>query len=82
MKDLKNRIAVAGVGHTAFGSFPETSDYGLAAQAFKAALEDSGLAKESIDGLLCCRVPHYVRMGQVLGLDPTWTMQLPAHGRM
>jgi acetyl-CoA acetyltransferase len=82
MRNLKNRIAVAGVGHTPFGSFPETSDYGLAAQAFKAALADSGLAKESIDGLLCCRVPHYVRMGQVLGLDPRWTMQLPAHGRM
>ena len=31
MKNLKDRIAVAGVGHTAFGSFPERSDYGLAA---------------------------------------------------
>lgn len=82
MKDLKNRVAVAGVGHTAFGSFPETSDYALAAQAFKAALEDCGLDKSRVDGLLCCRVPHYVRMGQVLGLDPRWTMHLPAHGRM
>lgn len=82
MKALKNRIAVVGVGNTAYGSFPEMSDYGLAAQAFKSALADCGLEKSRIDGLLCCRVPNYVRMGQVLGIDPRWTVQLPAHGRM
>jgi len=82
MKHLKDRIAVAGVGHTAFGSFPEKSDYGLAAEAFRAALADCGLRKEDVDGLVCCRIPYYVRMGEVLGIDPRWTMQTPAHGRM
>ena len=82
MQALRNKIAVVGVGTTAYGSFPEQSDYGLAAQAFKAALDDCGLPKQSIDGLVCCRIPYYARMGAVLGIDPRWTLQMPAHGRM
>ena len=82
MKNLKDRIAVAGVGHTAFGSFPERSDYGLAAEAFRNALEDCGLRRQDIDGLACCRIPYYARMGEILGLNPRWTLQTPAHGRM
>ena len=82
MLSLKNRIAVVGVGHTTYGNFPERSDYSLAAEAFSNALEDSGLQKHQIDGLGCCRIPYYVRMGEVLGIDPRWTLQTPAHGRM
>lgn len=82
MRELKNRIAVAGVGTTSYGSFPELSDYALAARAFKAALEDSGLGKDKIDGLSCTRLPYYVRMGAILGIDPKWTLHTPAHGRM
>lgn len=82
MQALKNKIAVVGVGNTAYGSFPELTDYALAAQAFKAAIADCGLDKNQIDGLLCCRVPYYGRMGAILGIDPRWTMQTPAHGRM
>ena len=82
MKALKNRIAVAGVGTTAYGNFPELSDYALAAQAFKEAVADCGIDKNQIDGLVCCRLPYYARMGAILGIDPTWTMQMPPHGRM
>ncbi len=79
---LRDRAAVIGVGHTAYGSFPETDEYGLAAQAFKNALADGGIDKKEIDGLLVCRIPSYARMGQVLGIDPRWTLTLPPHGRM
>jgi nuclear transport factor 2 (NTF2) superfamily protein len=79
---LKNKIAVVGVGNTAYGDFPLISDYGLGAQAFKSAISDCGLNKDEIDGLLVCRVPSYARMGEVLGLNPRWTMTLPGHGRM
>jgi acetyl-CoA acetyltransferase len=82
MRALKNKVAVVGVGTTSYGNFPELSDYALAAQAFKAALDDSGLSKQQIDGLSCTRLPLYVRMGAVLGIDPTWTLHTPAHGRM
>ncbi|MFZ4742921.1 MAG: thiolase family protein [Betaproteobacteria bacterium] len=82
MKALKKKIAIVGVGTTAYGDFPEISDYGLAAQAFKNALDDCGLEKQQIDGMVCCRLPYYVRMGAILGINPQWTVQLPPHGRM
>jgi acetyl-CoA acetyltransferase len=82
MQALKNKIAVVGVGNTAYGNFPELSDYALGARAFKAAIEDCGLDKNKIDGLGVCRVPYYARMGEILGIDPRWTIQMPAHGRM
>ena len=79
---LKDRCAVVGVGTTPYGSFPEMDEYGLGAWAFRNALEDCGLEKEKVDGLGVCRIPFYGRMGEVLGLNPRWTMTLPAHGRM
>ncbi len=79
---LKDQIAVIGVGNTPYGNFPDTDEYGLAAQAFRNAIDDCGISKNNIDGLLVCRIPYYARMGEVLGLDPRWTLTLPPHGRM
>ena len=82
MRSLSNRAAVIGVGNTAYGSFPETDEYGLAAQAFRAAIADCGIDKDQVDGLVVCRIPYYARMGEVLGLNPRWTLTMPPHGRM
>ena len=82
MDSLKNKVAIVGVGTTEYGNFPQFSDYALGAKAFKAAVEDCGIDKNQIDGLVCCRVPFYARMGEVLGLNPRWTLQMPPHGRM
>lgn len=79
---LKDAAAVVGVATTRYGNFPETDEYGLAAQAFIAALDDAGLLRDDIDGLVTCRIPYYARMGEVLGLDPAWSLTLPPHGRM
>lgn len=79
---LKDKIAVIGVGNTRYGNFPHTDDYGLAAQAFRNAVADCGIDKNKIDGLCVSRIPYYARMGEVLGLNPRWTIPLPAHGRM
>ncbi len=79
---LSNRVAVIGVGNTAYGSFPDLDEYGLAAQTFRSAVADCGIDKNAIDGLLVCRIPYYGRMGEVLGLDPRWSLTLPPHGRM
>ena len=81
-KNLTNKIAVIGVGTTKYGNFPETDDYGLAAQAFRNAVQDCGIDKNRIDGLLVSRIPYYARMGEILGLNPRWTITLPGHGRM
>ncbi len=82
LAELKNKIAVIGVGNTPYGNFPEIDDYGLGAQAFRNAVADCGIDKNRIDGLLVCRIPYYARMGEILGLNPRWTMTLPGHGRM
>ena len=82
MQSLSNQVAVVGVGNTAYGNFPHTDEYGLAATAFRNAIADCGLDKNEVDGLLVCRIPYYARMGEVLGINPHWTMTLPPHGRM
>jgi acetyl-CoA acetyltransferase len=82
LAQLKNRVAVIGIGNTKYGSFPDIDEYGLAAQAFRDALADCGIDKNRIDGLVVCRIPYYARMGEVLGLDPRWSLTLPPHGRM
>ena len=82
LKDLKDKIAVIGVGNTSYGNFPHIDDYGLAAHAFRNAVNDCGIDKNKIDGMVVCRIPYYARMGEVLGLNPRWTLTLPGHGRM
>ena len=78
--------AVTGVGHTDWvqdyrrvrnGEKPFDS-YGYAAQAFSRALDDAGLVRSDIDGLIVGPTTAYERMGEVLGLDPRWGGQADA----
>ncbi len=71
--EIHDKTAIVGIGATKFDALyrdldPERSPYELAAEAFRKALEDSGLEKNEIDGLVCVRVPSYQRMADVLGL--------------
>jgi acetyl-CoA acetyltransferase len=59
---VKINAALVGVGASKFGRFLPDSQLSLAATAFKAALDDSGLKREDIDGLC-------IHMGWPLGLD-------------
>jgi acetyl-CoA acetyltransferase len=70
LSNLKDKIAVIGVGSTKYGNFPEIDDYGLAAHAFRNAVEDRGIDKNKVDGMLVCRIPYYARMGEILGPIP------------
>ena len=74
---LSNRIAVVGVGNTPYGAFPEEDEYSLGTTAFRNALNDCGLEKSKVDGLLVCRIPSYVRMGEILRL---WGCNRPQVG--
>lgn len=82
VESMKNKFAVVGVGTTPYGNFPEKDDFTLAAEAFSSALDDCGLEKSAVDGLLVSRLPHYARMAEMVGIEPRWTMQIPPHGRM
>ena len=82
MKASSNVAAVIGIGATDFaadykasrsGKPPATDIYGYAARAFKLALEDSGLRRYEIDGLIASQVP-YMRLEEILGLRLEWSI--------
>ncbi|MDR7076053.1 acetyl-CoA acetyltransferase [Neobacillus niacini] len=79
--NLKDKAAVVGVGTTKYGVFPEHDDYSLGVWAFKEALEDSGIDKSEIDGLIVNRISNYQKMAEILGINPTFIKQLPSEGR-
>lgn len=80
--DLKRDPVICGVGHTAFGRLPERTAIDLEAEAARNALDDAGLKPEDIDGLLTAPgpaqgiikgiTPHYLALGQALGLNPDY----------
>lgn len=79
--------AVVGVGQTNFRDLyldkgTRHDAYALAAEAFRLALDDAGLERDDVDGLLCSRVT-YSRMATVLGLrQPAFAHDLEGSGRM
>ena len=78
--------AVVGVGHTDWaedyrrvreGEKPHDS-YGYATLAFKRALDDAGLTRADIDGLIVGPTTASERMGEILNIDPRWSGQADA----
>ena len=83
---LADVAAVIGIGQTDWvgdharvraGECPHDST-GYAAQAFVAALADSGIDKSAIDGLIVGPTTAYERMGELLGLNVGWGGQADA----
>lgn len=77
MSGIGGKAAIVGVGITPQGTFPGCSNLTLSVDAFKLALEDSGLKKDDIDGILTepgtsemgWGLDH-LRLGQALGINP------------
>ena len=77
---MRNKGAIVGVGATAQGKLPGSTALSLSVEAFKRALDDSGLRKDQIDGLLTFSgqtapegQQNYLRVGETLGINPRWT---------
>ena len=75
--NLRGKYAIVGVGQSPLGKVPELGPIGLFAVAAKNALEDAGLNKSEVDGLVT-RGPddvycHHQRVGQALGLNVTFS---------
>jgi acetyl-CoA acetyltransferase len=80
-------VAIVGVGATKQGKLPGSTSLSLAVDAFKLALDDAGLRKEDIDGLLTfpgTTAPegalNYLRVGETLGINPSYTGSMSMGG--
>ncbi len=80
MDTLKNKASIAGIGASEQGKVPGSSPLSLQVEAFKRALDDCGLKKGQIDGLLTMpgtTTPegawNYLRLGETLGINPRFT---------
>jgi acetyl-CoA acetyltransferase len=85
MSETPGGTAIAGVGTIGFGDFGEESVGSMASRAVAAALEDCGLERSAIDGLLVHigspRGLDYDEMAALLGLRVRYATQTWAHGR-
>lgn len=79
---FRDRTAVCGIGITGLGSFPERTPLSLAVDAFKLALDDSGLDRSDIDGLIVLSYgADYDRFLEATGLEVSYAYQGWTHGR-
>ena len=81
------QAAIAGVGASRQGKLPGESPLSLATEALRAALDDSGIEKSEIDGLLTMPgttspegPKHYLAVGEHLGIDPRFTGSMSMGG--
>lgn len=84
----RRSAAIIGVGHTDWAGdwrrvrndeVPADST-GYGALAFREAVADAGIDKDQIDGLISGPTTAYERMGEILGLNPSWGDQGDAIG--
>jgi acetyl-CoA acetyltransferase len=82
---LSGAAAIVGVGATAFGRFPERSAIALGVESLKNALDDAGLERADVDGLMInMGYPvgiDYDQFCTYAGLETRLNLQLWTHGR-
>ena len=83
--NLSGAASIIGIGASDFERRPERSVLTLASTALHAALDDAGLEKEAIDGLIVQvgspRGPDYDAVAATFGLSPAFCSQTWSHGR-
>jgi acetyl-CoA acetyltransferase len=77
---LSSKIAITGIGATRQGKLPGSTALTLGVEALELAIQDAGLQKSEIDGLLTMPgttssegVLHYLRFGEAAGINPSFT---------
>ncbi|WP_313807464.1 thiolase family protein [Sphingobium sp.] len=83
--DIAGRTAIVGIGASSFERRPDASVFQFAGEALHGALNDAGLVKEQIDGLIVQvgspRGADYDGIAETFGLSPRFCSQTWAHGR-
>jgi acetyl-CoA acetyltransferase len=78
--DIRGKIAIVGVGHTPQGELPGQSPELNSVLAIKEALNDAGITRDRLDGLITCKSVQGtntdVSVGPLLGLNPRYAQTL------
>ncbi len=81
---LSGKYAIVGIGQSPIGEVPGMNSLSLLALAMKNAIEDAGLAKGEVDGLISRGTErlhtHHQHMGRILGLDASFSTSLDNGG--
>jgi acetyl-CoA acetyltransferase len=78
---LRAQAAIVGIGELPTQrQYPGRSVYGLMAEAARLAIEDAGLIKADIDGLICEGTPTSVQMADYLGIRPNFSTSVNMQG--
>src|SRR6476619_8488025 len=84
---IRGRHAIAGVGASRFGKLQGVSTMGFTLEASKRAIEDAGLRREDVDGVLVM-MPAIMgeqhgwaaRVASYLGLEPSFSATMDLGG--
>jgi acetyl-CoA acetyltransferase len=80
-RSLSSAIAIVGAGATAQGKLPGRSANSIAVEALRIALDDAGISKSQLDGLITCKVFGSgegidTQIGAMAGIDPQYAATL------
>lgn len=82
---MNSQVAVVGIGTTGFGRFADRSASAMVCQALSEALDDAGLERAEIDGLVSQigspRGLDYDALARLAGLEVRYASQTWDHGR-
>jgi acetyl-CoA acetyltransferase len=85
-ESLRNKVAIVGVADTEVGVVPQYSATQLYVRAARLALEDAGITKDEVDGLITCAswaepyLYHAEMIAEYMQLFPRYCMGAPAGG--
>jgi acetyl-CoA acetyltransferase len=78
--DIRGKVAIVGVGHSAQGTLHGKTPEQLSIEAIKSALADAQLTKEQVDGLITCKSVQGgntdISVGPLFGLSPRYAQTL------
>jgi acetyl-CoA acetyltransferase len=83
---LKNKVAIVGAADTEVGVVPNLSATQLYVKAAKLALQDAGITKDQVDGLITCvsfvepYMYHSEMIAEYLQIFPRYCMTAPSGG--
>lgn len=86
MNSIKKKVAIVGIGETGFGKIPGKNSFQLCAQAVKRAMDDAGLTKNDIDGILTAdslvepNLLHSVVFSEYVGISPKYSATIALGG--